>query len=49
MVQMEMPFKGISYLKFWQLFCAILLEGGIMRNNCVKLFWIRVSGSGDVI
>ena len=28
--------------------CAILFEG-IKRNNYVKLFWIWVSGSGDVV
>ena len=44
MVQVEMLFKGISYLELWQPFCsaerticAILVEG-IMRNNSVKLF-----------
>ena len=39
MVQMEMPFKGISYLELWQAFvqqsvsiCAISVKN-IMRNN----------------
>ena len=43
-VQMEMLFKDISYLKLWWPFiqwsgtiCAILVDG-MMRNNSVKLF-----------
>ena len=48
-----MPFKEISYLELWRLFCSAkrkhvcnILEEGIKRNNSVKLFWIWTSGSG---
>ena len=43
-----MPFKEMSYLELWRLFCSaerkhvcnIFVEG-IKRNNSVKLFWFR--------
>ena len=44
MVQKEMSLKHISYLELYQTIC-IMLVGGIVRNNSVKLFWIWISDS----
>ena len=53
MIQEEMLFKGISYLELWQPFfvqrsitISAILVKGIIKNNCVKLFWIYATGSG---
>ena len=41
--------SGSHFVRQSGTFCAILVEG-IMRNNSVKLFWIRDSGlGGDVV
>ena len=39
--------SGIPFVQRRVTICAILV-GGIVSNNSVKLFWIWVSGSGDV-
>ena len=49
MVQMEMPFKGISYLEFWQ--AALLCNFGraYYEEQLCEIILDWVSGSGDVV